>query len=71
MPLTKESMANFVELRLAAVSAHQSSDGGAVMNYRRQVLEAFCQGIIDEITANAVVETTSGAPDSEHTGKVY
>jgi len=71
MALTKESMATFVETRLAAVDLVQGSDAGAAMAYRRQVLEALCQGIIDEIVANAVVETTSGAPDDEHTGKVF
>ncbi|AJF07765.1 hypothetical protein [Geoalkalibacter subterraneus] len=71
MGLTKQSMADFVEARMAAVPAHQSNDGGAVAAYRRKVLEALCQGIIDEIQANAVVETTGGAPDGEHTGKVY
>jgi len=71
MALTKESMATFVENRLAAVDLVQGSDAGAAMAYRRQVLEALCQGIIDEIVANAVVETTSGAPDNEHTGKVF
>ena len=71
MALTKQSMANFVEAHLAAVDLVQGSDAGAAMDYRRQVLEALCQGIIDEIVANAVVETTSGAPDNEHTGKVY
>ena len=34
------------------------------------VIEAFCQGIIDGIVNKADISTTSGAPDSEHTGKV-
>lgn len=34
------------------------------------VIEAFCQGIIDGIVNKADIATTSGAPDSEHTGKV-
>ena len=71
MALTKQSMATFVETHLAGVALVQGSDAGAAMAYRRNVLEALCQGIIDEIVANAVVQTTSGAPDDEHTGKVY
>lgn len=37
-------------------------------------LQTFWRGvgnaIVDEITDNAVVTTTSGAPDGEHTGNV-
>lgn len=70
MALTKESMATFVETRLAAVTATQTNNAAAVSSYRRLVLEALCQGIIDEITTNAVVQTTSGAPDGEHQGNI-
>jgi hypothetical protein len=70
MALTKESMAAFIEARLAALDHSQTSEAGAAQNYRNQVLLALCQGIIDEITANAVVQTTSGAPDGEHMGKI-
>lgn len=68
MALSKESMAAFIEARLAAVDHTQTNSAGAAGNYKDQCLQAFCQGIIDEITANGVVTTTSGAPDSEHTG---
>jgi dsRNA-specific ribonuclease len=71
MALTKASMADFVEAHIAAVTLDQGSDAAAALAYRRKVLEALCQGIIDEIKENAVIETTSGAPDSEHIGKVY
>ncbi len=71
MGLTKESMADFIEARVAAVALVQGSDNAAALAYRREILEAFCQGVIDEIHANAVVQTHSGSPDSEHTGKVY
>lgn len=36
----------------------------------QDVLEAFCQGIIDGIVTKADITTTTGAPNSEHTGKV-
>ncbi len=71
MALPKQSMADFVEAHIEAVNLNQGSDAAAALAYRRKVLEALCQGIIDEIQANAVVQTHSGAPDSEHTGKVY
>ena len=32
--------------------------------------EAIANAVVDHITANAVVQTTSGAPDGEHTGNV-
>lgn len=70
MALTKASMANFVEAHIAAVALVQGSDNGAALAYRRAVLEALCQGIIDEIHANALVQTDSGAPDSEHIGHI-
>lgn len=70
MAMTKASMADFVEAHIAAVAASQGSYAAKAMAYRRQVLEALCQGIIDEIQANAVVQTISGAPDSEHVGTI-
>ena len=70
MALTKESMAAFIQARLAAVDHSQTTQAGAAQDYQNNVLLAFCQGIIDEIQANAVVQTTSGAPDGEHTGVV-
>jgi len=68
--MTKTSMADFVEAHIADVDLVQGSDGDAALAYRRAVLEALCQGIIDEIHANALVQTDSGAPDSEHTGHI-
>lgn len=40
-------------------------------NNLRILSDAIAEGVVDEITQNAVVQTTSGAPDGEHTGKVY
>jgi hypothetical protein len=40
-------------------------------NNLRILSDAIAEGVVDEITQNSVVETTSGAPDGEHTGKVY
>lgn len=40
-------------------------------NNLRILSDAIAEGVVDEIIQNAVVETTSGAPDGEHTGKVY
>jgi len=70
MALTKESMAAFIQARLAAVNHSQTTDAAAAQGYQNNVLLAFCQGIIDEIQANAVVQTTAGAPDGEHVGIV-
>ena len=38
---------------------------------RFQILaEAIANAVVDHITANALVTTTNGAPDGEHTGNV-
>ena len=68
MPMTKESMANFIHQYLAAST--QTSVEGIGTPDNLPLLEALCQGIIDEIKTNAVVTTTSGAPDDEHIGKI-
>ena len=74
MGMTKESMADFIQARLGALMAqgHAQIEGeaGDVEGQGRRYLEAWCQGIIDEIVANAEIETTAGAPDAEHTGHV-
>lgn len=37
----------------------------------RILADCIAEAVIDEITQNAVVQTIGGAPDGEHTGKVY
>ena len=32
------------------------------------ICDSIAQGVVDEITQNAQVQTTAGAPDGEHTG---
>ena len=34
----------------------------------RILCDAIAEGVVDEITQNAQVQTTSGAPDGEHSG---
>lgn len=34
------------------------------------MIKALFQSIIDDIVGNATIQTTSGAPDGEHTGNV-
>jgi hypothetical protein len=40
-------------------------------NNLRIIADAVAEGVVDEITQYAVVQTTSGAPDGEHTGRIY
>ncbi len=68
MALNAASMANRIKAYMAAVGSVQGAEAVATQAYREQQLVAMCQGIIDEITENAEVITTSGAPDGEHTG---
>ena len=70
MALGKTSMRDKIKAKIAAITAVQTSDPAAVQTYRDQVLEALCDGIIEEIVQNGVITTTSGAPDGEHVGKV-
>ena len=71
MALSAESMRDKFLSHRAAVEAYQGSDEAAAKKYFEAELLAMCRGIIEEFEDNAVVETTSGAPDSEHLGKVY
>jgi hypothetical protein len=71
MALNASSMRDKIKAHMAQVAAYQGSDNADALEYRDAALEAMCAGIIEEIVENAVVETTSGAPDSEHEGKVY
>jgi len=71
MALSAASMRDKIKSHMSAVEAFQGSDSAAAQDYRDKELLAMCAGIIEEIVSNAVCETTSGAPDSEHTGKVY
>lgn len=70
MPLSANSMAAKRKARRDAVKPLQTSDPAAAAAKAEEYLVADCQGIIDEIKANAVVQTTSGAPNSEHQGKI-
>lgn len=70
MAMTKQSMADKIQARLAAIGTVQTTSEATALAHHRQVIEAFCQGVIDEIQQQAVVTTTAGAPDGEHTGKI-
>jgi len=71
MAMTKSDMADSIEDALTAAgipfNMSATTESGKSM---REVLEAFCQGLIDGIVNKAEITTTSGAPDSEHTGNV-
>jgi len=43
----------------------------APANNLRILSDAIAEGVVDEIVENAVVQTTSGAPDGEHVGVVF
>lgn len=74
MAMTKQSMADRIEAAVAAVGAVQTSDPAAALVYRRQIIEAFCQGVIEEVVANSElvpVTTDSGTAGAGIiTGKV-
>jgi hypothetical protein len=48
----------------------QGSSAAAVNTLSDAMLLADSTAIVDYIKANAIVTTTSGAPDGEHTGNI-
>jgi hypothetical protein len=70
MAMTKEGMAAAIQLRLDALDHTQTTSATTAQGYQNNMLLALCQGIIDHMAAAARVYTTSGAPDSEHEGKI-
>ena len=70
MSMTKQGMAAKIKAYVDAITMPPQSTSGDIAAARTLVLEAICQGIIDEIVANAVVATTSGAPNAEHAGNI-
>jgi hypothetical protein len=48
----------------------QGSSAAAVETLSGDLLLADSKAIVDYIIANAVVNTTSGAPDGEHSGNI-
>ena len=56
MAMTAASMANRIESYMSAVAPAQGTTNNTA--YRLQMLEAMCQGIIDEIKADAVITVT-------------
>ena len=70
MPLSYTSMADRIEGYQAAVSDIRTSDPAEAAAFARKSLEGFCKGVIEEITENGRIHTTSGAPDGEHTGGI-
>lgn len=70
MALSAASMKARIESYTAAVGAVQVSTPGPANAYRDAILQAFCQGIIDEIHANAVVSTVDSRGDTCNNGTV-
>ncbi len=70
MSLSATSMAAKVETYIAAVPPHQQVGGGSINSYRHDILVAMCQGIIDEITENAVVHTVDNVGNFCNNGTI-
>ena len=69
MALSNTSMASRIQNYVLAVSPQQIAGSGSIAGYQLAILDAFCQGIIDEIHANAVV-TTNDAQGGMNTGTI-
>ena len=74
MAMTAVGMAAKIEAAISLVAASQGSDAAAAQTHRAAVMEAMCQGIIDEITANSelvsVTHDAGAAGAGIITGKV-
>lgn len=74
MAMSAASMSAKVKAAIAAVPPVQSSDPAAVQAYRDAILQAMCQGIIEEVVANSelvpVTTDTGAAGAGIITGKV-
>lgn len=70
MALSASSMKGRIEAYTAAVSASQSQNAATALAYRDAMLQALCQGIIDEIVANATVHTVDSRGDTCNNGTV-
>lgn len=55
---------------MAAVTPVQIVGAGSTGTYRNALLEAMCQGIIDEITSDAVVHTVDSRGDTCNNGTI-
>lgn len=53
MALTAASMASKVKAAIAAIAPVQGSSAANAAAYRDAVLQAMCQGIIEEVVANS------------------
>ena len=60
MAITAASMMNKIKTNMAAVAAVQSSNPADALTQRDALLLAMCQGIVDEIHANAQVSGVQG-----------
>ncbi|MES2048846.1 MAG: hypothetical protein V4447_10625 [Pseudomonadota bacterium] len=70
MTLSATSMATRIEAYMAAVPAQQIVGPGAIGGYRNALMIAMCQGIIDEITQDAVVHTVDSRGDTCNNGTI-
>ena len=80
MALTKASLSNRIYnlfiTNFGAVNTvpGEGSEAGnatlAPLTNLKILADCIAQGVVDEIVQNAVVQTTAGAPDGEHIGRV-
>lgn len=71
MAMTAAGMLSDIQTAIAAASITTGvTDPVAAATEADKAMLAWCQGIINHITGNAIVTTTTGAPNSEHTGNI-
>ena len=70
MTLSASSMANRIIAAMAAAAAPQIVGAGDYHAARLASMTAMCQGIIDEITSDAVVHTVDSRGDTCNNGTI-
>jgi uncharacterized membrane protein len=70
MALSAASLKGRIDTYMAAIGATQTSDATTAQSYHDQMLLALCQGIVDEITSNAVVHTVDSRGDTCNNGTI-
>ena len=66
MALNASTLADLIRAQLPTWDFVCSESGG----FGNEFIDAIAAAVVSHITTSAVVQTTAGAPDGEHTGVV-
>lgn len=70
MALSADNLKGLIITELTAAGFATAEQGKSTIAPIELWAQAIANAVVDHITAAAEVKTTSGAPDSEHTGEI-